>query len=89
MDLDFSVVQLSKDELWMSQEEWLEWTLADQARHSNNVATCIEQNAGILMALPNLIVQAGLMGVETSSQIDASVVAKAMMARAGVIRVEA
>ncbi|EHK19562.1 uncharacterized protein TRIVIDRAFT_132119, partial [Trichoderma virens Gv29-8] len=86
VDFDFGIVQPNKDELRMSQEEWLEWTLTDQARHSNNVATCIEQNAGILMALPSLTVQIEPMGVGTSSQLDASIIARGMMAGAGVIR---
>ncbi|UKZ83881.1 hypothetical protein TrVFT333_011695 [Trichoderma virens FT-333] len=86
VDFDFGIVQPNKDELRMSQEEWLEWTLTDQARHSNNVATGIEQNAGILMALPSLTVQIEPMGVGTSSQLDASIIARGMMAGAGVIR---
>ncbi|KAK3338689.1 hypothetical protein B0T25DRAFT_599373 [Lasiosphaeria hispida] len=89
VDLDFGIVQPNKDELRMSQEEWLEWALTDEAKHSNNVATGIEQNAGILMALPNLIIQVEPMGVGTSSQVDASIVAKSMMAGAGVIRAAA
>ncbi|KAK0719120.1 hypothetical protein B0H67DRAFT_599053 [Lasiosphaeris hirsuta] len=89
VDLDFGIVQPNKDELRMSQEEWLEWALTDEAKHSNHVATGIEQNAGLLMALPNLIIQVEPMGVGTSSQVDASIVAKSMMANAGVIRAAA
>ncbi|UKZ80126.1 hypothetical protein TrVFT333_007891 [Trichoderma virens FT-333] len=89
VDLDFGIRQPNNDELRMSAEEYLESTSMESAVYTNKIATGIEQNAGLLMALPSLTIQAEPMGIGISTQMDASIIAKALLVGAGVIRAAA
>lgn len=89
VDLDFGIRQPNKDELRMSAEEYLESAATESAAYTNKIATGIQQNAGLLMALPSLTLQAEPLGVGVSTQMDASIIAKALLVGASVIQAAA
>ncbi|EFY99852.1 PA14 domain protein [Metarhizium robertsii ARSEF 23] len=86
VDLDFGIRQPNKDELRVSAEEYLESAATESAAYTDKIATGIQQNAGLLMTLPSLALQAQPMGVGISTQMDASIIAKALLVGASVIQ---
>ncbi|KAI1109255.1 hypothetical protein F5Y14DRAFT_458457 [Nemania sp. NC0429] len=88
-EIQQSIAQPRDDELVMSPEESMEMVKNDEAQELIVVATAIQNTCSILMALPEIQVQAQPMGVGASTQMDPKKVADGMMLVASVIQQEA
>ncbi|CAK7218945.1 hypothetical protein SEUCBS140593_003726 [Sporothrix eucalyptigena] len=85
-EIEQSIAPPTNDELVMSPEESMEMAKNDEAQAIGHVATAIENTCSILMALPEIEVQAQPMGVGASTQMDPKKVADGMMLVASVIQ---
>ncbi|KAF5023711.1 hypothetical protein F66182_4215 [Fusarium sp. NRRL 66182] len=88
-EIQQSIAQPTDDELVMSPEESMEMVKNDEAQELVVVATAIENTCAILMALPEIQVQAQPMGVGASTQMDPKKIADGMMLVASVIQQQA
>ncbi|KAF5629911.1 PA14 domain protein [Fusarium tjaetaba] len=84
-----SIAKPTDDELVMSPEESMEMVKNDEAQELGIVATAIQNTCSILMALPEIQVQAQPMGIGASTQMDPKKIADGMMLVASVIQQEA
>ncbi|KAK5048333.1 hypothetical protein LTR84_006003 [Exophiala bonariae] len=85
-DIAQTMETVTKDDLRMSSTEKIEFDRANEAAGYNQKASILETTAGVLMALPRLVVNTAPVGVGVSMHWDASVMGQLLMTTAGVLK---
>lgn len=86
-DIAQTMETVTKDDLRMSSTEKIEFDRANEAAGYNQKASILETTAGVLMALPRLVVNTAPVGVGVSMHWDASVMGQLLMTTAGVLKI--
>jgi hypothetical protein len=88
-DIGQVINMATQDELVMDSQEALEMSKSNEAAELGNSATAIENIAGVLTALPNLMGNIEPMGCGATMKFDAGNVADGMMVAANLIKYKA